>query len=186
MIACRGPGDIREVVVAESELSCIGEVGGYVSLDELLTDARLVPCQPSTVTVVRVARWRIRRPGHLGPVDAWKGSEIVVERVILLDDDYDMFNLATGQAGDYMSRHGWLREHGLDLCSCRLCCGSPALLVALLSPSSGLLLDAAEVDLPDECFCDDVEGVDLLLHQNIRYLQRMLGDEEVVVRGNEM
>src|SRR5260370_33065338 len=97
-----------------------------------------------------------------------------------------MFNLGSGQAGGYTFRHGWLREQGLDLCSCRLCWGSPALLVALPGLSSGLLLDAAEVDLPDECFCDDIEGVDLLLHQNIRYLQRMLGDQEVVVRGNEM
>lgn len=30
--------------------------------------------------------------------------------------------------------------------------------------SRSLLFDAAKVDLPDQCFGDDVEGVDLLLH----------------------
>ena len=42
--------------------------------------------------------------------------------------------------------------------------GNPVLLVALPSLRSRLLLDATYIDLSDECFCDDVEGVDLLLH----------------------
>jgi len=42
--------------------------------------------------------------------------------------------------------------------------------------SAGLLLDAAKVDFPDERFCDNVKRVNLLLHQNIGNLERMIGD----------
>ena len=42
--------------------------------------------------------------------------------------------------------------------------GNARLLVALPRLSSRLLLDAAEIDLPDKRFRDDIERVDLLLH----------------------
>src|SRR2546428_1427366 len=48
--------------------------------------------------------------------------------------------------------------------------------LTLSSLSPGLLLYAAKVDLPDQCFCDEVEGVNLLLHLNVGYLQWMLRD----------
>src|SRR5207249_4463854 len=51
----------------------------------------------------------------------------------------------------------------------------PGSLFAFPALSSGLLFDAAKVDLPDKGLRDEVERVDLLLHQNIRYFQRMLG-----------
>src|SRR2546425_4500811 len=117
MVAGGGSGDVCEVVVAECELFGVGEVDGYVGLGELLADACRVPCEPGAVTVVWVAGWRVGRPGHLGPVDAGDGSEVVVERVILLDDDHDMVYLATGETGHCASRHGAIhRRLGMDLC----------------------------------------------------------------------
>src|SRR5437660_3900007 len=38
MVRRRRPGNIGEILVVEREFSSIGKVGGYVSLDELLTD----------------------------------------------------------------------------------------------------------------------------------------------------
>src|SRR5207245_8470622 len=49
--------------------------------------------------------------------------------------------------------------------------GNPRLLVAFPSLSSCLLLDAADIDLPDKSLRDKVEGVNLLLHLNIANLQ---------------
>src|SRR5881396_353270 len=47
-------------------------------------------------------------------------------------------------------------------------------LLAFSALSPGLLFDATKIDLPDKGLRDEVERVDLLLHQNISYLQRML------------
>src|SRR3989442_10485101 len=63
--------------------------------------------------------------------------------------------------------------------------GNPELLVALPSLGSRLLLDAPYVDLPDKCFRDEVEGVNLLLHLNIANLQWMVWEKEIVVRCNK-
>src|SRR5436853_3762820 len=63
---------------------------------------------------------------------------------------------------------------------------TPVLLVALSSLSSSLLLDAPEIELPNKCFRDDIESVNLLLHQNIANPQRMIREKEIIVRGNEM
>src|SRR5207249_11579254 len=62
--------------------------------------------------------------------------------------------------------------------------------VALPSLSSWLrsscLFDAAEVDLPRKGFRDEVERVNFLLHLNISYLQRMLRNQKVIIRCNEV
>src|SRR5439155_25211524 len=53
-------------------------------------------------------------------------------------------------------------------------------LVAFPALSSGLLFDTAKVDLPDKRLRDEVERVNLRVHQNISYLQRMLGKKLAV------
>ena len=70
-----------------------------------MADTCLVAGQPGTVAVIRVAWWWIGRSGHLKSVSVWKGAEVVVESVVLLDDDDNVLNLARGQAGRSVSRH---------------------------------------------------------------------------------
>ena len=50
-----------------------------------------------------------------------------------------------------------------------------------LSSCACLLLDAAKVDLSNECLGDNVKRVNLLLHQNIGYFEWMIRYELVVV-----
>ncbi len=60
MVRRRWPGDIGEIIIAKRELLGVGEIGGDVLLNELLTDGRLVSRQPGLVSVVRVLRRRVR------------------------------------------------------------------------------------------------------------------------------
>ena len=88
------PRNIREIVVAESELAGIGEVGRNVRFKKLLTDGSGGAPQPTLMSVVRIALGRIGRMRHNGTVRAGKGSEVVVEGMILFKEDDDVADRA--------------------------------------------------------------------------------------------
>src|SRR5438552_19079745 len=99
--------DISEILVTEREFSSIGKVGWYVGLDELLPDRGCLSRQPSTVTMIRVPRWWIRRPRHSHSIGSRQGPEVIVEAVILFDDDHHAIDFA----GPWSTRRLLHRNH---------------------------------------------------------------------------
>src|SRR2546426_10250605 len=106
MVTCGRPCNIREVLVAESELSCVCDVSWNVSLDKLFTERCSIPGQPRTVSMIGVSGRRVRRPGHTHSISSLKCSEVVVESVILFYDDHNMVNTASTQFSRWYSRTG--------------------------------------------------------------------------------
>lgn len=94
MIGRGRTSNVGEIVVAEGELAGIREVGRDVRFKKLLTDGSGGATQPTLMSVVRVALGRIGRMRHNGTVRAGKGSEVVVEGMILFKEDDDVADRA--------------------------------------------------------------------------------------------
>src|ERR1700688_3753176 len=67
--------------------------------------------------VIRILRRRVWRMWQLGAVGAAEGTEVVVETVVLLDEEYDVVDRSRHRATD-SSAHGPRRSFCKRLCSC--------------------------------------------------------------------
>ena len=96
MIGSGRARNIGEIVVTQGELTGISKVRRNVRFQKLLTHGPGTAIQPTFVSMVGVVRWRIWRMRHSCAVDAWKGSEVVIEGVILLEKDHHVANRTLG------------------------------------------------------------------------------------------
>src|SRR5258708_27070794 len=93
MVGFRLARDLGEVVIAERILPGEAEITGNVHLKVLLSNGAVCAAQPGGMIVPRIAGRRVgcvREASH--PTRTRKGTEVVIEGMVLLDAEYDIFH----------------------------------------------------------------------------------------------